>query len=211
VSESDESASRTLAEALRLVYVVDRRTARDWRLLDAAAEGGVTMVWLREPGASGAELYRSAKDLAWRTRERGIALLVGDRADVAMAVGAQGVQLGVRSPPTRRIRPWFPRWIGESCHSEAELRAAKQGGADFAVLSPLFGVPRKGEPLGLALFARLRAVVDLPVVALGGIDPESAGGVRAAGADGIAVIRAIRDADDPAEAARLLAGAVTPR
>jgi thiamine-phosphate pyrophosphorylase len=200
-----------LRDALRLVHIVDRRHARDWQRLDRLLEGGVSMVWLRDPGATGAELYRAAKDLARRCRERGVAFLVGDRSDVAMAVGADGVQLGARSPPTRRIRPWFQGWIGESCHDEPELKGAEAGGADFAVLSPVFGVPQKGEPLGLALFSRLRATVRLPVVGLGGIDAETAGPVRAAGADGVAAIRALRDAEDPLEAARLLAGPMTPR
>lgn len=200
-----------IPDALRLVYIVDREAARDWRRLDAVLEGGATCLWLRAPDASGAELYRAARDLVWRAEERGAALIVGDRADVALAVGAKGVQLGFRSPPARKIRPWFEGWIGASCHSEAELHKAQRGGADYVVLSPLFGVPAKGTPIGTALFERLTAAVDLPVVALGGIDGSSAHRARAAGACGVAVIRALRDASDPAAAARGLCGAVTPR
>ncbi len=198
-------------EALRLVYIVDREAARDWRRLDAVLEAGATSVWLRAPDATGSELYRTARDLVWRTRERDAALIVGDRADVALSVGATGVQLGFRSPPARKVRPWFPGWIGVSCHTESELFKAQRGGADYVVLSPLFGVPAKGGPLGTALFEKLAAQVDLPVVALGGIDGPSADRARAAGACGVAVIRALRDADDPAAAARLLSGSVTPR
>ncbi len=200
-----------LERALRLVYVVGREPARDWQRLEAAMQGGVSAVWLREPLATGAELYRAAKDLAWRVKEHGVALIVGDRGDVAMAVGAQGVQLGVRSPPARRVRPWFPGWIGVSCHSEAELRAAERAGADYAVLSPVYGVPRKGDPLGAALFGRLRQAVRIPVVALGGIEPENAPELRARGADGLAVIRALKEAPDPRAAARALVDAMTAR
>ncbi|MDJ0523605.1 MAG: thiamine phosphate synthase [Planctomycetota bacterium] len=200
-----------LPDALRLIYIVDLEAARDWRRLDAVLEAGATCVWLRAPGATGAELYRGARDLVWRAAERGAALIVGDRADVALAVGAAGVQLGYRSPPARKVRPWFSGWIGVSCHSEAELHKAQRGGADYVVLSPLFGVPQKGGPLGTALFERLAATVDLPVVALGGIDVDSAPRAREAGACGVAVIRALRDAPDPSSAARGLSGTVTPR
>jgi thiamine-phosphate pyrophosphorylase len=200
-----------LPAVLRLVYVVDREAARDWRRLDAVLSSGGTAVWLRAPGASGAQLYRTARDLAWRCRERGVALLIGDRADVAMAVEADGVQIGFRSPPLGKVRPWFRGWIGASCHSQAELEAAEQDGADYAVLSPLYGVPDKGAPLGTALFERLRAAVGIPVVALGGIGVENAPAAHAAGACGVAVIRALREAQDPAAVARELSGAMTPR
>jgi thiamine-phosphate pyrophosphorylase len=210
--ESDASATaRRLPDALRVVYIVDREAARDWQRMDAVLGAGGTAIWLRAPGATGAELYRTARDLVWRCHDRGAALLIGDRADVALAVGADGVQLGFRSPPARKIRPWFDAWIGVSCHSAAELGSAARARADYAVLSPLFGVPTKGGPLGTALFERLAASVDLPIVALGGIDTSNADRAREAGAAGVAVIRALRDAERPEDAARDLAGAVTPR
>lgn len=202
---------RHLPDALRLVYIVDREAARDWQRLDAVLDAGASCVWLRSPRSTGAELYRTARDLVWRAHERGAAVVIGDRADVALASGADGVQLGFRSPPARKIRPWFPGWLGVSCHSEAELLKATRAGADYVVLSPLFGVPTKGGPIGTALFERLAAGVDVPVVALGGIDATNAGQARDAGASGVAVIRALRDAQDPAAAARMLCGSVTPR
>jgi thiamine-phosphate pyrophosphorylase len=201
----------SLDRALRLVYVLDRSAAQDWQRLDAMLGAGVTSLWLRSPDATGAQLYRAARDLVWRCHERGVGVVIGDRADVALAVGADGVQIGFRSPPARKVRPWFPGWIGVSCHSESDLHAAVRAGADYAVLSPVYGVPAKGSPLGTALFGRLRAAVDLPVLGLGGIDGSNADEVRAAGASGIAVIRALRDAQEPAATARALSGAMTPR
>lgn len=194
----------TLAEALRLIYVVDVERSRDWRHLEAALDGGVTALWLRAPDATGAELYRVGKDLLQRARPRGVGLIVGDRADVAMALGAEGVQLGHRSPPAGRVRPWFPGWLGASCHSESELRRAQEAGADYAVLSPVYGVPEKGAPLGPALFERLRLTVTLPVVGLGGVETDNVAAVSAAGAAGVAVIRALSRAEDPAAAAQSL-------
>lgn len=211
MSAAESDAPDALGNALRLIYVVGREAARDWKRLESALEGGVTAFWLREPLASGSELYRTAKELAWRARERGAALIVGDRTDVALAVGAAGVQLGVRSPPARRVRPWYRGWIGVSCHSEAELLGAQSAGADYAVLSPVFGVPRKGEPLGTALFGRLRRAVSIPVVALGGLEAGNVQAVRDQGAAGVAVIRALRDSADALATARELAGVMTPR
>ena len=133
------------------------------------------------------------------------------RRDVALAVGARGVQLGFRSPPLKAIRPHVPGWVGVSCHSAGDLVRAAEGGADFAVLSPVFGVPDKGRPLGLSVFQRLVDEAPLPVVALGGIDAANAAEVRGTGAVGLAVIRALRDADDPGRLARKLVGPVTRR
>lgn len=198
-----------LALALRLVYVLDAGHARDWRHMDAVLAGGVTSLWLRCPEASGAELYRLGRDLLQRTRPLGVGLIIGDRADVALALGAEGVQLGHRSPPPTRVRPWFPGWLGVSCHSEGELQRAQEAGADYVVLSPVYGVPEKGAPLGPALFGRMRLAVTVPVVGLGGIEVQNAAEVVSAGAQGLAVIRALRDAPDPQVAASALRASMT--
>lgn len=197
----------TLGDALHLVFIVDAATAARPDHLDAALGSGVSAVWLREPKATGAELFKTARDLAVRCGTHGTALIVGDRADVAMAVGAQGVQLGHRSPPLSRVRPWFDGWVGVSCHSAGDLRRAGEDGADYAVLSPVFGVPEKGTPLGTERFTSfLDEAGDLPVVALGGIETSNVESVRATAATGVAVIRALRDATDPVGAARTLSG-----
>jgi thiamine-phosphate diphosphorylase len=198
-----------LQDALRLVYVLGGEQARDWRHVDEALDGGVSALGLRVPEASGAELYRTAKDLLPKCRARGAALIVGDRADVALAAGADGVQLGHRSPPAARVRPWFGGWLGVSCHGEGDLKRAQEAQADYAVLSPIFGVPDKGAPLGTELFARLRATTTLPVVGLGGVESGNARAVLAAGAVGLAVVRARRDARDPGAAARALRATMT--
>ena len=113
------------------------------------------------------------------------------------------------APPAHRVRPWFPGWLGVSCHSESDLQRAQQAKADYAVLSPIYGVPEKGTPLGPLLFGRWRATTTLPVVGLGGIDASNVTEVRAAGADGVAVIRALKDALDVEVTARHLSAAMT--
>lgn len=191
--------------ALHLVYVCDEAGARDGARLDALLSSGVTCVWLRDPEATGRALYEAAGGLLLRCRRLGAALLVGDRVDVALAVGADGVQLGARAIPPRAVRGWYPGWMGVSCHSREELRAAEEAGANHVMLSPVFGVPLKGAPLGLEGLRTLAVGARVPAVALGGIGPESVRGVRAAGVAGVAAIRALRDAPDPRVAAGTLA------
>lgn len=198
------SAPALVAAALRVVYVVDTAAAADGPRVDAALAHGVTALWLREPGASGRALYDAAGSLLLRCRRLGAVLLVGDRADVAMAVGADGVQLGHRSPPARSVRPWYRGQLGVSCHTAAEIAAAEDAGADHVVVSPVFGVPDKGTPLGVEGLARLAATARGPVVALGGITPDNVGLLRDLRVAGVAVIRALRDAPDVAVAARRL-------
>lgn len=197
----------TLREALRLIYIVDPEGAADGDRLDAVLGGGATALWLRAPDRPGADLYRIGRTLKQRCVDHGAALLVGDRADVALAVEADGVQLGHRSPPADRIRPFFPGWLGVSCHGADDLQRAEGARADFAVLSPLFGVPAKGPPLGPEAFALLVSGTELPIVALGGIETANVGEARVVGAAGVAVIRALRDAADPASDARRLRAA----
>lgn len=194
-----------LLDALRLIWIVDDQTARDTGRLEAALGAGVGSLWLRVPDASGRTLCALALDLVGRCRAAGAALLVGDRPDVALAVGADGVQLGGRALPPERVRPWFAGWIGVSCHAAGDLERARAAGADYAVLSPLHAVPGKGPPLGTARFAALCEQAGLPVVALGGIDPSNAAGAWHAGADGVAVLRALARCDDPAATVRALA------
>ena len=195
--------------ALHLVLVADVEDAHRGDRIDAALSAGVTCVWLRAPQATGRALYDAAGGLLLRCRRLGAALLIGDRVDVALAVGADGVQLGGRAVPARAVRPWYRGWIGVSCHTASDLAAAAAAGADHVVVSPVFGVPEKGPPLGVEGLAALVRGFPRPVVALGGIEGSNAAAVRAVPeVAGVAVIRAVRDADDPAAAARALAGAV---
>jgi thiamine-phosphate pyrophosphorylase len=98
--------------------------------------------------------------------------------------------------------------VGVSCHSPGEVARARAGGADFAFLSPIHDTPSKrayGPPLGIAAL-RDAAALGLPLVALGGIDAARAAEARAAGARGVAAIRAWLEGSDPARAVRRLAG-----
>lgn len=190
--------------------ITDRRLARDLAArADAALAGlprGRASIHLREKDLGGRELLALARALATVCRRHGQLLLVNDRLDVALAAGADGVHLpaaGIPPGEARRI-VGSGRLIGVSCHSAADVARAKAGGADFAFLSPIHDTPSKrefGPPLGVGAL-REAARLGLPLVALGGIGAGNAAEARAAGAWGVAAIRAWLEGPDPAEAVR---------
>ena len=141
-----------------LYLITDRRQVPPGRTLTetvrAALEGGVKAVQLREKDLPAAELYPLALELRALTREYGAKLLVNDRIDVALAVGADGVHLGGHSLPTAAARQLLGpnRLIGVSTHRPEEIAAAQRDGADFVTFGPVFHTPSKaafGEPVGL--------------------------------------------------------------
>jgi thiamine-phosphate pyrophosphorylase len=195
--------------------ITDRRLAPDLaaaaRRALAGLPPGSAAIHLREKDLGGRDLLRLARELLAVCRGAGQLLLVNDRADVALAAGADGVHLpSAGLPPAEARRLLGPRLlVGVSCHSAGEVRRAREGGADFATFGPVFDTPSKrafGPPTGLPALAAA-AAIGLPLVGLGGVDPGNAAAVRAAGAGGVAAIRAWLQAPDPAAAVRALLAA----
>jgi len=191
-----------------LYVVTDRQLTggRPLRLVvEAALRGGARAVQLREKDLPPRELYPLALEMRQLTQAYGARLLINDRADVALAVNADGVHLTTTSLPASIARQVLGpgRLIGVSTHTRAEAQAAVEEGADFVVFGPVFFTPSKapyGQPVGLDALRAVRAVVKSPILAIGGIKPTNLDQVLAAGADGIAVISAIISADDPTAA-----------
>ena len=139
-----------------------------------------------------------------------VRLFVNDRLDVALAAGADGVQLGAGSLDVADARRVRPSWVvGRSVHAVADALAARAAGADYLLAGPVFATPTHPDavPLGLAGLSAIVAV-GLPVIAIGGVTVERIGGVRAAGAWGAAAIRALWDVGDPTAAARAMEDAL---
>ena len=200
----------------RLYFVTDRRQTAGRPLSDvvhAALDSGVRAVQLREKDLEGGELYRLASRLRDLTARYAARLLINDRLDVALAVGADGAHLGQTSLPVSTARQLLgpDKLIGISTHSPNEIAAAQ--GADFVVFGPVYFTPSKagyGQPQGLA---RLRQAVrhsPAPVFAIGGIHADRIAAVRSAGAHGVALISALSAAAEPRRAARELLARLGP-
>ena len=192
------------------VYLVsDRHQTRGRDLLsviEAALEGGIRAVQLREKDLSGGELLALAEEAQDLCQRYHAALLINDRIDVALAVEAMGVQLGKISLPIETGRALLGpnRWIGASIHSVAEVGPAITGGADFLVFGPVYFTPSKasfGAPQGIAALKKIVETSKLPVYAIGGIRSSNVRELRDTGARGIAVISSIISAPGPRNAA----------
>src|SRR3979490_1425459 len=174
-------------------------------VVEAALEGGVTVIQLRKKSMPMREQYRLALALRTLTRAHEALLIVNDHADLAIAADADGVHLGQDDLPPDAVRalPGFEgRLIGRSTHSLAQAQLANDEGVDYVAIGPVYPTPTKeGRPaVGTALVSRVSAVMDRPFVAVGGSDHDHAAHVGAADARAIAVVRAVYDAPDPAEA-----------
>jgi thiamine-phosphate pyrophosphorylase len=188
--------------------VTDRRATGDRDLVDVverALGAGLPAVQLREKDLPGRPLLALAERLRRVTADRGALLFVNDRLDVALAVGADGVHVGERSFPVDVARQLLPGMlVGASVHSVEDVALST---ADFVFFGPVFATPSKtgmGEPQGLERLAEAARAAHVPVLAIGGIEISHVPVVRATGAHGVAVIRAILGADDPGNATAAL-------
>lgn len=166
---------------------------------DAVLSGippGRVALQLRRPELGAGALFSLARELRAVTRAHGAFLLVNNRADVALAVGADGVQLPERGLSASVARGLLGEraWLGVSHHApDAPVAEA----ASFALISPLHPVPGKAPAIGVAGVARAVLSAGVPVYALGGVSAHDIPALRAAGARGIALIRAVWGAADP--------------
>lgn len=192
-----------------LHLITDRKRARG-ELIESvrkALAAGVDWVQVREKTAPAAELYDQARRILEIARPLGAGVIINDRVDVALAVGASGVHLAKKSLPPEAARPLLRpgQLLGRSVHSlEEALAVARE--VDYLTFGNVFpteshpGVP----PKGVEELARVVRAVDVPVLAIGGITLENLDLVLETGCAGIAVIGAILGDPDPAEAARRL-------
>ncbi len=197
-----------------MLIVSCQDVAQRAQAIRAALDAGVDTIQLREPGGKGRAIYDAATLLRAWTRAADAALLVNDRLDVARAIEADGVHLPGTSFPiavARGILGPGP-WIGRSTHAAQEAREAAHAGADYVVLGPIYDTPSKrsyGAPLGPGVLDSI--ALPVPLIAIGGIAVANVGEVLTAGADGIAIIREVLHADEPATTAARLLDAVRSR
>jgi len=184
-------------------------------IVERAIEGGVDVVQLREKGTSARRRYELGGKVRELTRAADVPLVVNDRIDLAAAIDADGVHLGDDDLPVAvaRERLGPEAIVGRSVSTPEAAREAERSGADYLGVGAVYGTSSKETTpeqsnIGLDRVRSIRAATDLPFVGIGGVTPENAADVVAAGADGVAVISAITGAEDPEAATRRLAAAV---
>ena len=167
--------------------------------------GADVALHVRGPRTDGRTIHRLAADLLEGADSVGCALVVNDRADVALAVGAAGVHLGARSLSLADVMGLVegPRVVGVSVHSVADAAAAAEGGASYLVAGHVWATPSHPGEAGRGC-TWLREVVGasnaVPVVAIGGVTRDRVPEVLETGAGGVAVLGGIWNEPDPAEA-----------
>jgi thiamine-phosphate pyrophosphorylase len=158
----------------------------------AAVAGGATVIQLRVKGAESDQLRELGSPIAALCREAGVTFVVNDDVGAALELGADGVHLGRGDPGAERaLRSGL--LLGLSAASAEQALAAQERGAGYVGAGPIWATPTKPDadpPLGLSGLAEICAAVTVPVVAIGGIDEANAGACLAAGAAGVAVVRA---------------------
>jgi thiamine-phosphate diphosphorylase len=167
-----------------------------------AAAGPAVALHVRARGAGAALLVAAAGRLLALARPPEAAVLVSERSDIAAAVGAHGVQLARRDLiPSDARRVLLHGWIGCSVHNRSEAEESVREGADFLVVGNVYQTAtHPGRAAAGLELVRDAATLGVPVIAIGGITPERVWAVRAAGAYGVAAIRALWYAPDPASA-----------
>jgi thiamine-phosphate pyrophosphorylase len=207
------SSSAELARRLRLVLITpgDRPPEATQRLVELALAGGVTAVLLREPQLGQDERNFLAQALAEAAHDAGALFLVHNDTGAALECAADGVHLGWGGPEPAAARTAAPGLIvGRSAHWPLQ---AQDRAADYLLLSPFRATP-KAHPRPLLSAEQVRSVLAEPglgpIVALGGLDAAELGALPE-GLAGVAVLRAIGQADDPAAAATELRAAVERR
>lgn len=170
---------------------------------------GVTCVQVRWKTATDRQFVEMARAIRRLSQPRGIPLIVNDRLDIALVVGAEGVHLGVDDVPVQDARRIVGTefLIGYSPETDSQIAGAAVAGASYLGIGPVYATATKldaGPALGTNEFTRRQILTELPVVAIGGITADNAADAMAAGAVGVAVASAILGNHDPAAATRQL-------
>ena len=182
-------------------FITDSKLSRAGNFNDVsmAVACGVSVVQYRDKNAKTREMYEEAV----RLREicRDTLFLINDRVDIALAVNADGVHLGQSDMPCGAARKLLgeEKIIGITVHNLAEAAQAESIGADYLGVSPIFQTatkPDAGKPAGISLIEEIRAIVNIPLIAIGGIDHSNARDVIRAGADGLCAISSVVAKED---------------
>lgn len=192
--------SRDIINSWNLYVITDEKLSKKRSHLDiakAAIAGGAEVIQLRDKEASSKKMFQTAVILRKLTQQNKVSLIINDRLDIALAVGADGVHLGQTDIPAQVARKLIgPNMIlGISAGTLNEALEAERQGADYLGVGPIFEArgtkTDAGAPLGLSLLNQLREKCKIPLIAIGGINQDNLKGVIRAGATAVAIISAI--------------------
>lgn len=172
---------------------------------ERAINGGVTVVQLREKNISTREFYTEAVEMKKLCQRYSVPLIINDRLDIALAVDADGIHIGQRDMPIGVVRNIMGenKIIGVSAGNLAEAKLAESGGADYLGVGAVFhtNTKRDAADVGIDILKKVRKNINIPIVAIGGINHSNIDMLKDIGLDGIAVVSCIMASDDPYAAA----------
>lgn len=207
----DEARAR-LAAARLYVISADDPPALQAEVLCAAIDGGAGIVQLRNKLTAPAELLNAARRVAAHAHAHAAVFIVNDSPELVEASGADGVHVGQGDGGMAAVRALLPpgALVGRSTHSQQQAAAAVIEAADYIGVGPVHATPTKpGRPaVGLSLVREVAATIQLPWFAIGGLDDANVAEVLEAGAQRVAVVRAVARAGDPRAAAAALLAAL---
>lgn len=200
----------TMAINHELYFVTAEATSTEslLEIIEAAVKGGVTMVQLREKKSPGKAFYERAEQVKRLLDRYQVPLLINDRIDIALAIGASGVHIGQSDLPLDVVRKLLPpsMIVGISVSTVEQAEVAEKQGADYIGVGAIFPTKSKENAKTLPE-GRLTAITDavkVPAVAIGGIQQDNIAELKGKELSGVAVVSAIMQAKDPEEAARAL-------
>ena len=198
-----------------LYLVTDRSGMGDCEFeskIRSAVEGGCTMVQLREKNINSYLMYQRALSIKKITDEYHIPLIINDRLDIMLAVGADGVHLGQQDIPVKIVRRLIgkDKIIGVSAHCPEEAEKAERDGADYLGVGAIFPTETKKDIIitPVDVLRKIKETVSVPVVAIGGINQNNIKTLKGSHVDGVAVISAIMKSKDPKSSAVALKASV---
>ncbi|HCL89992.1 MAG TPA: thiamine phosphate synthase [Candidatus Atribacteria bacterium] len=195
-----------------LYIITDQRISHGkshLEVAEAALAGGATVIQFRDKEMKDSEAVVACREIYKLTKKKGVSFIVNDRVEIAKAVDADGVHLGQEDMSFGSARKILgkEKIIGISAETVEQALKAVEGGADYLGIGPIYPTttkPDAGKALGIAKLKEIRKSVNIPIVAIGGINENNLEEVLKAGVDGVAVISAVVSAPDIIKACRKL-------
>ena len=176
------------------------------RIIEEAVKGGVSIVQLREKNSTGSCFFKKAKSIKSLLARYDVPLIINDRVDIALAVGADGVHIGQEDLPLSEVRKIVPASmiVGLSVSTVEEAKEAEENGADYIGVGSIFPTQSKDDAnlLPNGMLELITNAVSIPVVGIGGINLDNISTIRDKNLAGVAIVSAIMKAEDPYEAAK---------